>query len=235
MKQHIYKVNGMHCASCEILIEKKLLEIDDVKSVDASTSKGEVVVNSENEKPSLHKLNEMFKKENYTFSEIQNIANENQQKNKKGMNSTLVAFDIALVIIVLFLFLNNSGVSGLLNVSSGSSLATFLGLGLLAGISSCAAMVGGIILSMSKQWSELYSATDAPAKKFTPHLLFNFGRLLAYAALGLLLGAIGGKLNLSFKFGPILVIIVSFVMIALALQMLGVKMFRKFQTNAPNF
>jgi len=146
MKQHIYKVNGMHCASCEILIEKKLLEIDDVKSVDASTSKGEVVVNSENEKPSLHKLNEMFKKENYTFSEIQNIANENQQKNKKGMNSTLVAFDIALVIIVLFLFLNNSGVSGLLNVSSGSSLATFLGLGLLAGISSCAALVGGIVL-----------------------------------------------------------------------------------------
>ncbi|OGZ79487.1 MAG: hypothetical protein A2312_00240 [Candidatus Staskawiczbacteria bacterium RIFOXYB2_FULL_32_9] len=239
MKQHIYKVNGMHCASCEILIEKKLLEIDDVKSVDASTSKGEVVVNSENEKPSLHKLNEMFKKENYTFSEIQNIANENQQKNKKGMNSTLVAFDIALVIIVLFLFLNNSGVSGLLNVSSGSSLATFLGLGLLAGISSCAALVGGIVLSMSKQWSELYSNPSNSSKQATtsqklqPHIMFNVGRIVSYAVLGGILGMIGSKLQISFQFTSFLVIVVSFLMIALGLQMLGVKALRKFQFSLP--
>src|SRR3989339_2015823 len=239
MKQHIYKVNGMHCASCEILIEKKLLEIDDVKSVDASTSKGEVVVNSENEKPSLHKLNEMFKKENYTFSEIQNIANENQQKNKKGMNSTLVAFDIALVIIVLFLFLNISGVSGLLNVSSGSSLATFLGLGLLAGISSCAALVGGIVLSMSKQWSELYSNPSNSSKQATtsqklqPHIMFNVGRIVSYAVLGGILGMIGSKLQISFQFTSFLVIVVSFLMIALGLQMLGVKALRKFQFSLP--
>ena len=43
-KEHIYQVKGMHCASCEILIEKKLLDLENVKSVDASTVRGEVVI-----------------------------------------------------------------------------------------------------------------------------------------------------------------------------------------------
>ena len=43
----------MHCASCEILIEKKLLEFENIKSVNASTGKGEVVIEYEGEKPSF--------------------------------------------------------------------------------------------------------------------------------------------------------------------------------------
>jgi Cu2+-exporting ATPase/Cu+-exporting ATPase len=69
-KEQTYSVKGMHCASCEILIEKKLLEIQNVKSVDASTSDGKVVVEYEGEKPSNHKLNEMFKQENYKFTDV---------------------------------------------------------------------------------------------------------------------------------------------------------------------
>jgi sulfite exporter TauE/SafE/copper chaperone CopZ/heme/copper-type cytochrome/quinol oxidase subunit 2 len=233
MKQHIYKVSGMHCASCEILLEKKLLEIKGVKSVDASTSKEEVVLNYENEKPNIHELNKIFKKDGYIFSENREIQNSDKSEIKKGMSPTLLAFDIAMVIIVAFLFLNNSGVSGLLNVSSSSSLVTFLGLGLLAGISSCAALVGGIVLSMSKQWSELYSAQQSTFQKLQPHIMFNVGRIVSYAVLGGILGMIGSKLQISFQFTSFLVIAISFLMIALGLQMLGVKAFRKFQFALP--
>ena len=59
-KEHIYKVEGMHCPSCEILIEKKLLDIANVKAVDASTSKGEVVVEYEGDRPNPEKLNKYF-------------------------------------------------------------------------------------------------------------------------------------------------------------------------------
>src|SRR3989338_8108010 len=34
-REHLYFVKGMHCASCEIIIEKKLLAIRGVKSVEA--------------------------------------------------------------------------------------------------------------------------------------------------------------------------------------------------------
>ena len=234
-KEHVFRVTGMHCASCELLIEKKLLAQGNIKSVEASSGRGQAVIEYHGEKPSAAKLNELLKDEGYTFSDAAREHFRAEDAPADKQKDLFISLAWGLGIILIFLGLNKLGFSGLINVSDGSSLPTFFVFGLIAGISSCAALVGGIILSMSKQWSALYSPTDAPAKKFTPHLLFNFGRLLAYVALGFLLGAIGDKLNLSFKFGPILVIIVSVIMIALALQMLGVKMFRKFQPTAPRF
>ena len=107
--------------------------------------------------------------------------------------------------------------------------------GALAGISSCAALVGGVILSMSKQWYSLYSEKNTIGEKMQPHILFNVGRLVSYAVLGGLLGAIGSSLQISFKFTSFLVIAVSLLMVALGLQMLGVKAFRKFQFALPKF
>jgi sulfite exporter TauE/SafE/copper chaperone CopZ len=236
-KEHIYSVKGMHCASCEILIEKKLLDLPGVKSVEASTSKEKVVVEYEGDKPDLENLNKIFKKENYTFSNFKNEIASSQASRNDGRktNTTLVAFNIAIVIIIAFLFLNKSGVSGILNVGSSSSLLAFLGLGLLAGVSSCAALVGGIVLSMSKQWQELYSNEQTTYRKLEPHLLFNAGRLVSYGALGAVLGIIGSRLQISFQFTSFLVIAISFLMVALGLQMLGVKAFRKFQFTLPKF
>ena len=70
MKEHIFYVKGMHCASCEILIEKKLLELENIKSVEASTAKSEVLIEYENERPTLERLNKIFEKEGYIFSDL---------------------------------------------------------------------------------------------------------------------------------------------------------------------
>lgn len=248
MKNHTYKIKGMHCASCEVLIEKKLLKIENVKSVDASLSKEQVVVQYEGSRPNPEKINNIFKSENYIFSDFEEEKAE-VVKNGKKASPTLVAFNIALFIIIGFLFLRSLGFEGILNVSSSSSLFAFFGLGLLAGVSSCAALVGGMVLSMSKQWSRLYdnrgsSSTTAVGtgqdtystfQKFQPHLMFNAGRIASYIFFGGLLGLIGSQLQISFKFTSFLVIVVSFLMIALGLQMLGVKAFRKFQFTLPKF
>ena len=145
-KEHTYYVKGMHCASCEVLIEKKLLEIPGVTSVNASTNRQEVTIEYKGEKPNVHALDHIFKKDNYTFSE-----NQHQEK-KDGRNSpanpTLVAFNIAIIIVIAFLLLEGMGISGALNIGSTSSLAAFFGFGLLAGLSSCAALVAGMVPSM---------------------------------------------------------------------------------------
>jgi len=232
MKEHIYQVNGMHCASCEILIEKKILELDGVKFVEADAGKGQVVIEYEKEIPVPQELNKMFKEESYTFFE-KPTKEEKNIKSQNKTSATLVAFNIAIFIIIAFLFLNKMGLQGVLNVGSKSSLLAFLGLGLLAGISSCAALVGGIVLSMSKQWQSIYADKNTTYKKLQPHLLFNLGRLLSYALFGAVLGIIGSRLQISFQFTSFLVIAVSFLMIALGLQMLGVKALRKFQFALP--
>lgn len=235
-KEYIYKVEGMHCASCEILIEKKILEVKGVKSVSASVEKKEVAVECEGEKPSAQKLNNIFKENNYSFSESDKFhkrAGGKAEQSGRGLNPTLVGFNIALLIIIIFLILDRMGISGFLEVGSKSSLVSFFGFGILAGLSSCAALVGGIVLSMSKQWQSLYAENDGELKKFKPHILFNAGRIISYTILGGALGIIGGRLQISPKFSSLLIIAVSFLMIAMGLQMLGAKAFRKFRLALP--
>jgi len=230
--EHIYFVKGMHCASCELLIEKKLLELKQIKSADASTSKGEVLIEYENELPGFEMLNKMFKKENYIFSDKKAETEGQERLNKKEF---LITFGIGVLIIEGFIILIKLGLAEFITVTSSSSLISFFAFGILAGISSCAALVGGLVLSMSKQWLELYPKGESVFAKLQPHFMFNTGRLASYLILGSLLGALGNRLQLSLKFTSFLVIAISFMMIFLALQMLGLKFFRRFQFSIPKF
>ncbi len=235
-KEQTYFIKGMHCSACEILIEKKLLAIPGVKSVDASLSKGEAIIEYDGEKPTTETLNDMFRKDNYTFSEDrQLVSSQVQEKSKESINPTLLGLAIAMVIVTGFLVLDRLGISGLLNISSKSSAITFFGFGIIAGLSSCAALVGGIVLSMSKQWLQMYNSQQSKIKKLEPHLLFNVGRVLSYAVLGGALGLIGGRLQISVGLTTTLVIVISVLMIGLGLQMLEVKGFRRFQFSMPRF
>jgi len=193
-REHTYYVSGMHCASCEVLIEKKLAALKEIKSVEASVNHGWVLVVFQGNRPSSHKLNEIFRQENYFFSD-QPIKNT-----EKGGNDFFTIAGAALLIIVGFFWLKNSGLAGLINVNSTSSLPVFFLLGLLAGVSSCAALVGGLILSMSKQWLTMYSEKTSTFEKLEPHLMFNIGRIASYAILGGVIGAIGSKFQISLTF-----------------------------------
>jgi len=230
-KEGSYFVKGMHCASCEILIEKKLLELRNIKSVEASMVKGEILIEYDGERPALEKLNAIFKKDGYIFSDL-----PRRSEAKAGQpKEFFIILGTALFLIVGFFLIKNSGLAGLINVNSTSSLPAFFFLGLLAGISSCAALVGGLILSMSKQWFQMYSEKNSTLEKLQPHLMFNIGRIASYTVLGGVIGAIGSIFQVSLVFTSVLIVVVSVMMFFLALQMLGVKAFRKFQFTMPKF
>lgn len=225
----VFYVQGMHCASCEVLIEKKLLSLTGIKAVQADAGKGEVFIEYTGKKPSTERLNSLFRKDNYVFS------NEPTRKQKGGGNEFFIIAGTVILVIVGFLSLNKLGLSGLVNVSTKSSLPVFFVFGLLAGVSSCAALIGGIVLSMSKQWLELHADKKSDFQKLQPHLLFTAGRLASYAILGGALGVIGSKLQISLRFTSLLIIAISVMMAFLGLQMLGVRAFRKFQFALPKF
>ncbi len=231
LQEHTYFVKGMHCASCEIIIEKELLKIKGVRSVEASTSKGRVVIEYDGLKPGRGKINDILRKYNYA---VFNYPVESRGGVKHQVDFSTIFWTAVLAIIGLIL-VKKLGLAGLINVNSSSSLPAFFTLGILAGVSSCAALVGGLVLSMSKQWLDLYSGNDSVAKKMQPHLMFNAGRIASFAVLGAGLGALGSQLQISLAFNSILIIAVSVIMIFLALQMLGVKAFRQFQFTIPKF
>lgn len=224
-----YYIQGMHCAACEIVIEKTIIKEDSVESVEASTSQGKVVVEYLPGQKTLSTdyFNKLFKKDNYRFS----LSNPTPESTSDPITALL----IGAAFIVGYILLSKTGYSSLISVNNTSSLPVFFLFGLLAGVSSCAALVGGIILSLSKQWLSLYSENDSTLKKAQPHFMFNFGRVIGYAGFGMILGTIGNFFRLSPVVSAMLVIGVSLVMVLLGLQMLGIKALQRFQIRFPKF
>lgn len=228
-QEQTYYVKGMHCAACEVLIEKKLLEIPGVKAVDASTADGRATIEYEGEKPAVAALNDIFQKDHYTFFESKHGAGS--AATTGGTRVTGLA--VAVSIVALFLGLERLGIAGFMNIHSNSSLFSFFGFGVLAGLSSCAALVGGMVLSLSKQWNALYAADESFFQKMQPHVLFNAGRVFSYGVLGGVLGLIGSRLAFSLTMTAWLIVAVCIVMIILAGQLLDIPVFRKFQIRMP--
>ena len=228
IKTHAYYVQGMHCSSCEILIEKKLLEIEGIESVEVSLSKNKAFIAYIGPRPKSKELNKIFKKEGYTFYD------EPQGKGPDKKNFENV-FLISAILIFGFIVLQRTGFTSLITVNAKSALPAFFVFGVIAGISSCAALVGGLILSMAKNWAQIYRKEDTFWQRSKPHFLFNSGRLISFAFFGALLGLIGAKLQFSLTFSSVLAILVSVIMIFLGLQMFGVSFANKIQFTLPRF
>ncbi len=68
-KENILYIDGMHCSSCEILIEKKLLKKAQVEAADVSISNKTVKMYVERGQfVNIDELNQEFKEDGYTFS-----------------------------------------------------------------------------------------------------------------------------------------------------------------------
>lgn len=239
-----YFVEGMHCASCELLIENKLLEKENIKSVEVSQKDKSVLIEFTGDAPNPNKLNKLFKKDGYTFFDSKKESSQKAEPffqvtsdgeiiwNFSRMLQLLPALTIVAIIFGAFLKFSSSGAASL-SVNAESSLLAFVAFGVIAGFSTCSALVGGIVLSMSKQWAELYQTSNSLTEKLQPQILFNLGRLFSYALVGFLLGSLGNVFQISVSFSALITIFVSILMVVLSLQMLGVEWANKFQPKLP--
>jgi sulfite exporter TauE/SafE len=92
-------------------------------------------------------------------------------------------------------------------------------IGLVASVSSCIAVTGGLLVAVAAKYTEA-SAALTPIQRMRPHIYFNAGRILSYTLLGGAIGALGSALTLSPEINGLLTLVASAVMILLGLQML---------------
>jgi len=224
-----YFVSGMHCAACEVLLEKDIGKLDGVVKVDATLKNCEVEIISEDSHkiPTLESLNELFKDLGYKFHNDK-IKERSLTKNDFGKVGLIFA-----VFIITFFLLGNTTILTRFSVGPTSSPPSYFILGILAGLSSCAALVGGMLLALSSQWNLLYNGNSK--KSVRPFLYFNTSRIIAFAILGGLLGLIGSVLKISITFASIMTLLVSLLMLAIGLQLLGVSWFKGFKVGLPKF
>lgn len=212
MKTLTFHVSGTHCASCKIFIEDTLNEQIGIKQVRVDL-KDEMVSLETTLDEGQHKLAEILtekiKYNGYALSV------ERQSKEKKDNGVIWQALPIGLAFLALFFIVQKSGI---LNFGLGGTVtpATSFIIGLVASVSSCLAVVGGLVLSLSA------TVSQDKISDVKPMMLFHSGRLLSFALLGGVLGAIGSAIGISFTASAILGIIASIVMIVLGLNLVGV-------------
>lgn len=245
MKEKVYYIEGMHCASCELLVEKRILKEDGVKVVDASLGNGTVRVEYEKQVPPIGALNKWFKEDGYTFSDKKKKKEKELLlytiKGKQGvhLNKPLVKRKLktlgkVLIVFYILYLIERTGVAAYVTVTERSSLGVFFVFGLVAGVSSCAALVGGILLSLTKSWNDQLGYDASTKEKMTPHIYFHVGRVVSYGALGAFLGAVGQAVALeNVTVYALITMAVSIVMLLIGLQMAGVEWAERFQFRMP--
>jgi sulfite exporter TauE/SafE len=107
------------------------------------------------------------------------------------------------------------------SVEATAGLGAIFLIGITASFSSCLAMVGGLLLSVSaRAVSDYPNATRL--QKITPLLHFNAGRLIGYFVFGGLTGLLGKALILNVQTTGIVKVVLSVLMIWLGLNILHI-------------
>ncbi len=219
---HTLYVKGMHCVACTLLIEDKLKRAPGVASVSVSLSKQEVrlAVDSTESLPELlSRLAPLVTAHGYDLS------SEAWFSNKK-LNEFIYALPLAAVILVGFIALQKAGLINLITASEVSYSTAWL-IGLIASTSSCLAIVGGLVLSLS-------AATAKAGGRAQSQILFQAGRLVGFFVLGGALGWLGSSFKMSFTAATVLGFIVAAVMVLLGLNLLDIFHFtKKLQLRLP--
>jgi sulfite exporter TauE/SafE len=107
-------------------------------------------------------------------------------------------------------------------------LLSFFILGVVASLTSCTTIVGGIITALSRKW--------ASNQQKSLIIKFHFGRLISFLVFGTILGLLGGFFQISINIMSFFTIIISLLMIIIGLQILQIPFFKSFSfTNLSVF
>ena len=158
----------MHCRSCEILVEDNIVsKVQGVKKVDVNYHKGIVKVYYNQQNISDGQIRKAIEDSGYSMG----IGLKESFLSKDSMTYIELFFAGGVLLFIYFLM----KIFGLFNLSYGFSdspgLVVVLLIGLTAGISTCMALVGGIVLGISARHAALHPEAT-PVQKFRPHLFF---------------------------------------------------------------
>jgi len=229
-------VQGMTCASCEVILERKLKKVPGVMNVQVSRSKERAVIHCDSS-VQLEDLQAALSETSYRLVPEDYIETPVRApfivKNKKRFA------EIGAVLLFIFgayLFLSQFNIiPENLGVTDNMSYGFVFVIGLIAATSTCLAVAGGLLLAVANKYNAANPHLTGK-QKFQPHIWFNVGRIASYVVLGGALGALGSFLSISPKVTGIITIIASLFMIVMGIQLLQIfPWMNKIQLKMPKF
>ncbi len=210
-------IKGMHCASCEILIGESLKELPGVSMVKVDQKRGEAEIHYRDGQPSDTEIRRKIQDAGYDVGNKEKLAwfSTNPRDYKDLLRAAVILYVIYLIAKWLNLFS--------LDVDSSRNSGVFVALfvGLVAGVSTCMALVGGLVLGLSARHAELHPEATA-LQKFRPHIYFNIGRIIGYAILGGVIGLLGAVFRPSTNLLGFLTMVIGGVMVFFGLKLIEI-------------
>jgi len=194
-----------------MLVESELGDIPEITTVKASLKKHSVEITGDfgDQTPEqiITDLNTVLIPHGYTLS-------SEKQKHHIAWADFSMAIPIAAVFILIFILLQKLGIVNLIT-SSKMTYGTAFVVGIIASVSSCMAVVGGLVLSMSANFAK-------EGENTRPQILFHVGRIVSFLILGGVIGAIGSVFVLGGTGTFILSFLVAIILLILGINLLDI-------------
>ncbi len=196
-------VNGMHCASCNLLVRDIFTQTPGIELVEAN---GNTFVFKYDFKRALDDLGARLSNEGYSLS------------SQKKLNYKPILISLLIASILLYIFHEIQ-----VPFTTQNTIVSIALLGLIASVSTCFALSGGLLLSATQN-------TPNP-KIYT--IQFILGRLVIFAIVGAILGLVGSFFLFSPSIQLVFSIIIALLMVVIGLQMLGILSPFSHSTSSP--
>jgi sulfite exporter TauE/SafE/copper chaperone CopZ len=220
-------VAGMTCRSCEVRIEKYVRRLPNVRHVAASAIHGRVEIQAMAPVPAAA-IERAINAAGYEIGRTPWL--------ERDVTVWFTALSGLVLVAALAMLAQLTGLTGLAagagDLANGGLVVALL-LGLAAGVSTCMALVGGLVLALSAGFQARRAATGSAGRAATgsvgdgllpqmrPAAVFMTGRIVGYGVLGAALGAIGASVTMPPQLTAALMIGVAVVMTILGTRLTG--------------
>jgi copper ion binding protein len=216
MQQVHIRIEGTHCQACKARIESSVARLAGVNRVEVNWKTGKSLVEFDDDLVSRERIVAAIEDAGYQVRD--QSAQGASPARKVLLSRRLILGGVLLVLIVAgYLVVDRSGAFQLLARLNEGNLGYGLifVIGVLASFH-CVGMCGGLVVT----YTATCSANDQQGRSFLPHLQYNLGRLISYAAIGAVLGGFGSFFGVSMVFTGALTLVVGVLMILMGLSFL---------------
>lgn len=212
----------MHCVSCEMILEKEFNKIPELTRCKVNHKKGNAEIICKKNIP-ISKFKKILNDCGYQLIEENHNAQNSSPTTDNPKPDYLTIIFLAIGVGTLAFTLSQLEIAKYFpDFGTQVNVAVALLLGIVASLSTCLALTGGIVMSFGSTVHVHEGRKNHFLTRAIPHIYFHIGRIVGFALLGGILGAIGSKINYSPAFTGYLTILIAIVMFYIGLQILNI-------------
>lgn len=221
----VFVLKGLTCVACESRVERAVLKVEGVTSVEVSYTKNLATVTFDGNITSTDEITVAIEKAHYEVASVLESENQNVKRQKTNKPSDDLSgiqyFAIAAIVLGVTLFLRNRiDFAFLPEISQDMGYVVLFVVGLVTSLH-CIAMCGGINLSQSLPRSES-EIELSKVERLKPSLMYNAGRVVSYTIIGGLVGALGAVISVGDNGKAFISLFAGAFMIIMGLNLLNV-------------